>query len=65
MWNKLIVWLKTKGIKSAIDSLDMAKPYLATEIKKVEGNIGETPEAKANWIIDKTQEFLRKQFGIS
>lgn len=64
MWNKFVVWLKSTGIKAAVDALDLAKPYLASEIKKADQAIGETPEAKADWIVEKVQAFLRAKFKL-
>lgn len=66
----MLNWLKAmfnpKAIlKQAIDALDLAVPFLATEIDKIENRFKDmNPINKAQWIVDKVQEFLRKQFKL-
>lgn len=67
----MLTWLKSLFgnpkiiIRVAVDSLDALVPTLTYEIKKIEDQFNaKTAAEKSQWIIDKVQEFLRKQFRL-
>lgn len=52
-------------IKLAVDSLDFAVPFLATEIDKIEQKFNQMNSTqKAQMVIDKVQDYLRKQWKL-
>lgn len=67
----MLDWLKNlfknpkSFIKLAVESLDFAVPFLASEIEKIDGRFAQmNPSQKAQLVIDKVQEYLRKQFKL-
>lgn len=67
----MLNWLKNlftgskTFIKLAVDSLDLAAPFLASEIDKLKGKFDEmTSLDQAQMVIDKIQEYLRKTFKL-
>jgi len=66
----MIEWLKNlfnpkKIIGTAVDSLDLAVPFLSVEIDKLKGKFATmTSLEQAQLMVDKVQEFLRKQFKL-
>ncbi len=67
MWNWITSLFKNPKaiISAAVDALDLAAPFLAQEIDKIGKTFLElTSQEKAQWIIDKVQEFLRKKFSL-
>lgn len=66
----MIEWLKNffnpkNLLKQSVDALDLAVPFLASEITKVEVKFKSMdPNEKAQWIIDNLQAFLRKRFSL-
>lgn len=67
--DSMLTWIKNlfsnskTFIKMAVDSLDLAVPYLAAEIDKSDFSKMTSTE-KAQLVVDKVQDFLRKQFKI-
>lgn len=50
----------------AVDSLDLLVPTLAHEIEKIQNVFDQlTALEKAQWLIDKVQEFLRNRFHLN
>lgn len=64
MLQKLLAWLKGSGAQLAVNSLPLAEPYLVEQIKKVEGKIGETPEAQAHFVVSHVQNYLKQKLGL-
>lgn len=52
-----------KAIASAIESLDLLVPLLAKELEEAKERINSlNSHEKAQYVIDKVQDFLRKKF---
>lgn len=67
----MIEWLKglfkspKTFIKLAVDSLDLAVPYLASEIEKIKGRFNAMTSAEqAQMVIDRIQLFLIDKFKL-
>lgn len=66
----MIDWLKgifnpKRLIKLAIDSLDLAVPYIAKEIEKIKEKFNAMDSTvKSQYVVDWVQQFLRKKFHI-
>lgn len=49
-----------------INDMDYLEPLLATQIDNAKASFNAMDsKAKAAWIIDQVQDFLRKRFGVS
>lgn len=64
-WLKNIFKSPKTFIKLAVDSLDLLVPTLANEIEKIKGTFAQLNSTeKAQWVVDKVQEYLRKRFNL-
>lgn len=67
----MLTWLKnlfsTKRIIAfAINELDLIEPILASQIDNAKNSFNALDsKAKAKWIVDQVQDFLRNRFKIS
>lgn len=53
-------------IKLAVDSLDFAVPFMASEIEKIEAKFNQMNSSqKAQVVVDKIQDYLRKQWKLN
>ena len=63
-WIKNIFSSPKTFIKLAVDSLDLAVPFLATEIDKQAAFNSMTSTQKAQLVVDKVQVYLRRWFSL-
>ena len=59
MFKKILEFLKGVGQSALAKMLPLAEKYLAEQIKKAEGKIGETPEEQAKFVMGHVEKFLK------
>ena len=64
-WLKSLIPTPKKVIGQAVDALDLLVPLMASEIEKIKQKFNEMDSrAKAQWVVDKVQDYLRKQWKL-
>lgn len=64
-WFKSLFKSPKVFIKMAVNALDLAVPFLATEIDKLKGKFATMSSTEqAQLMVDKTQEYLNKTFHL-
>lgn len=61
MFKKVLEFLKGVGQSTLVRLLPLAETYLADQIKKAEGKIGDTPEAQARFVMSHVENFLKER----
>lgn len=64
-WLKNLVPTPKKLLGDAIDGLDLLVPLMAARIETIKQTFNAMDStAKAQWVVDEVQLFLRKKFGL-